>query len=543
VPAIVSSALVRDWAMRALSGLGDAREDIDALNVFPVPDGDTGTNLYLTMESALMSVEQCWATGEGATVPHVDEAARAMSMGALMGARGNSGVILSQILRGTSEVLAALPDGQELEGGSISSLLRRAADLGYEAVARPVEGTILTVARAAADAAADLIESGTSDAGAVVTAAAEGARRALALTPTMLETLRLAGVVDAGGRGLVVVLDALAEAVTGVQSAALSDVGPHVPLPRPVETEATRHYGGPAYEVMFLLEADDSAVPALRTELDALGDSLVVVGGDRLWNVHVHVDDAGAAVEAAMRAGRPYRLRITHLELVVATDATTTARALVAVTHGPGVAELLGEAGVGLVPAAARQRPSTSELLNAIVSSHAAEVVVLPSDKDTRGVAEAAAEQARASGVRVSVIPTRSIVQTLAAVAVHDPSARFDDDVVGMTRAAGATRYAAVTVASRAALTTVGPCEEGDVLGLVDGDIAMVAADLATVAREILTGMLAVGGELVTLVMGADASADLRDDLPAWLEDTYPLIDVVVYDGGQPLWPIIMGVE
>ena len=148
-----------------------------------------------------------------------------------------------------------------------------------------------------------------------------------------------------------------------------------------------------------------------------------------------------------------------------------------------------------------------------------------------------------ADGVRVSVIPTRSIVQTLAAVAVHDPSIRFDDDVVTMTRAAGATRYAAVTVASRAALTTVGPCDVGDVLGLVDGDIVVVGGDVASATRDILTRMLAIGGELVTLVLGADAGRELSEDLPEWLAERYPLTDVVVHDGGQPLWPIIMGVE
>jgi DAK2 domain fusion protein YloV len=541
VPAIVSSALVREWVQRSLSGLGDARAEIDALNVFPVPDGDTGTNLYLTMESACESVDRCWA--EPGVDPRLDETARAMALGALMGARGNSGVILSQILRGTSEILAALPDGQPLDGGTVQHLLRRAADLGYEAVARPVEGTILTVARAAADAAADLVQAGTADAALVVSAAADGAREALALTPTMLESLRLAGVVDAGGRGLVIVLDALAEVVSGVPRPSEPVSGPHSPLPRPIDAEATHHYGGPAYEVMFLLEADEAPVGILRSELDALGDSLVVVGGDRLWNVHVHVDDAGAAVEAAIRSGHPFRLRITHLEPVVSTTGRTDARAVVAVTHGPGVAELLGGLGVGVVPAAARVRPSTRELLDAIRLTHAAEVVLLPSDKDTRGVAEAAAETARGDGVRVSVIPTRSIVQTLAAVAVHDPTARFDDDVVAMTRAAGATRYAAVTVASRAALTTVGPCEVGDILGLVDGDIVVVGSDIAVVARDILTRMLAIGGELVTLVLGAEAGADLRDDLPAWLAEARPLAEVVTYEGGQPLWPIIMGVE
>jgi dihydroxyacetone kinase-like predicted kinase len=294
---------------------------------------------------------------------------------------------------------------------------------------------------------------------------------------------------------------------------------------------------------MFLLEADAETVLPLRSELDALGDSLVVVGGDRLWNVHVHVDDAGAAVEAAMRAGRPFRVRITHLEPVVTTLTKVETRAVVAVTHGPGTAELLGATGVGIIPAAARVRPSTSEVLAAIQQTHATEVVVLPSDKDTRGVAEAAAEQARLDGVRVSVIPTRSIVQTLAAVAVHDPAIRFDDDVVAMTRAAGATRYAAVTIASKAALTTVGPCDVGDVLGLVDGDIVVIGSDVAIVAREILDRMLAIGGELVTLVLGVDATGDLREDLPAWLAEARPLTEVAVCEGGQPLWPIIMGVE
>jgi DAK2 domain fusion protein YloV len=540
VTAVVSSALVRDWAYRALSALGEARAEIDALNVFPVPDGDTGTNLYLTMESALESVDRCW-TADADADPGVGATAKALSTGALMGARGNSGVILSQLLRGTGEVLSGLADGSTLDGQMVQDLLRRGADLSYQAVARPVEGTILTVARAAADSAQRSVQDGVHDAAAVLAAAAHGAQEALDRTPEMLESLRLAGVVDAGGRGLVVVLEALAEAVSGRRRPGASS--PALPQPRPVHAEVASHYGGPAYEVMFLLEADDDAVEVLRSELDALGDSLVVVGGDRLWNVHVHVDDAGAAVEAAIRAGRPYRVRITHLEVVLERPESADTRALVAVTHGPGIAALMGEVGVTIVPAAARQRPSTAELLGAIAQTHATEVVILPSDKDTRAVAEAAAEQARGGGIRVSVIPTRSIVQTLAAVAVHDPGARFDDDVVSMTRAAGATRYGAVTIASRQALTTVGPCDVGDVLGLVDGDIVVVGSGVSDVARELLGGMLAIGGELVTLVMGSEADTTLTADLPAWLAERYPLVEVSVHDGGQPLWPIIMGVE
>jgi DAK2 domain fusion protein YloV len=492
-------------------------------------------------------VDECWANpGEADSPamsdPAITQTARALATGALMGARGNSGVILSQILRGSSEVLGGLADGTPLDGAAIYDLLRRAADLSYQAVARPVEGTILTVARAAAEAAQAALVSGTEDAAAVVTAAADGARDALAHTPEMLESLRLAGVVDAGGRGLVVVLDALAEVVSGVERTP-SVGGPHQPVPRPVNVEPTTHYGGPAYEVMFLLDADDADVPVLTGQLDALGDSLVVVGGDRLWNVHVHVDDAGAAVEAAMAAGRPYRIRITHLEPVVSHAVGATTRGLVAVTHGPGVADLLVSAGACIVPAVANQRPSTAEILTAVHLTHCAEVVVLPSDKDSRAVAEAAAEQARREGVRVAVVPTRSIVQTLSAVAVHDPGARFEDDVVSMTRAAGATRYGAATIASRRALTTVGPCDIGDVLGLVGGDILFVGAEIEDVTRDILTSLLAGGGELVTLVLGEEADDALRHELPAWLEAKFPLVDVAVHEGGQPLWPIIIGVE
>ena len=528
----VSSRLVRDWLDRSRAALAGERAEIDALNVYPVPDGDTGTNLYLTVESASAAVSQAVVDGETSTAG----AARAAATGALLGARGNSGVILAQMLRGVGDVLGGLVEGAVLDVDSVRAMLRRAADMGYEAVSRPVEGTMLTVARAAADAADAVGHVGVAE---TVVAAADGARAALARTPDQLEALRAAGVVDAGGRGFVVVLDALAGIATGspapVEPAGASASARAAASAQP----GTRGYGGPQYEVMFLLDATEDAVVSLRSRLDELGDSLVVVGGDGLWNVHVHVDDAGAAVEAGMAAGRPYRLRITHLEPVV----TGRGRALVAVAHGPGVADLLLRCDVAVVPAAPGRRPSMAELLDAIRLTHAAEVIVLPSDSDTRAVAELAAGEARTESLRVSVIPTRAVVQTLAAVAVHDPGAAFDDDVVAMTRAAGATRYAAVTVASRAALTTVGPCEPGDVLGLVDGDIVAVGGDLDEVARDLLARMLAVGGELVTLVPGADATDALRGEMVEWIERTYPLVDVVSHDGGQPLWPLILGVE
>lgn len=536
-----SAAVVLAWALHARAALGMAREHLDALNVFPVPDGDTGTNLVLTVSAAAEHVEEC------ASDPVVSgpEAARALAAGALLGARGNSGVILSQILRGMAEGW-----GEVLDGTVVHAMLRRAADLAYAAVAHPVEGTILTVARAAADGAGAVAQA--PDATDVLDAALEAAEDALLRTPTMLPALARAGVVDAGGQGLVHVLRALRHAVAGdaMPPAALLLNLAEGTLPASTQGGAGgaggHGYGGPSYEVMYLLRADDAEVSGLRRDLDALGDSLVIVGGDGLWNVHVHVDDAGAAVEAGVRAGTPHSIRITHLSTVPeghAGEEPLAHRALVAVSHGPGVAALLADAGVEVVPALPRVRPSTAELLGGVRSTRAAEVVLLPSDSDTMGVAELAAEEARAEGLRVAVIPTRSIVQTLAAVAVHDPEVSFEDDVIAMTRAAGATRYGAVTVASRAALTTAGPCAEGDVLGVVDGDIVVVGSDVEDSVREILSGMLAIGGELVTLVFGVDTSEDQRQRLSAWVARAFPLVEMSLVEGDQPLWPVIVGVE
>ncbi len=536
---VLTPDLVREWLRRARIALAAARTQIDALNVYPVPDGDTGTNLFLTMDAAVDAVAAASGpTGDRRTPLTAAEVARAAATGALLGARGNSGVILAQMLRGVADELGARPAGASLDADVVRGMLRRAADLGYQAVSRPVEGTILTVARAAAEAA-EAATTSTGSAAQSAIAAAAGARAALARTPQMLEALRLAGVVDAGGQGLVEVLDALA----GVTSGAVGPVDVELPaVADPVV--AHRAYGGPAYEVMFLFDAaptgaEAEPVEALREQLDALGDSVVVVGGDGLWNVHAHVDDAGSAIEAALGLGRPHRIRVTYLEPVNA----GRGRAVVAVTHGPGIAALMGECGVAAVAAGPRRRPSTAEILDAIVRTHAAQVLVLPSDAETCAVAEQAALQARESGIRVSVIPTRSVVQTLAAVAVHDPGISFDDDVVAMTRAVGATRYGAVTVASRAALTTVGPCASGDVLGLVDGDIVAIGTEPGAVARDLLRAMLAAGGELVTIVRGADATEALGADLADWLGRDYPLVDVVTHDGGQPLWPLIVGVE
>ncbi|MYW65299.1 DAK2 domain-containing protein [Streptomyces sp. SID8379] len=552
----VDVAAVRAWCSLALEALGRERAEIDAINVYPVADGDTGTNLYLTVESAHQAVEAVFAGLEPA-VPALPDVMRAMAHGALIGARGNSGTILAQLLRGMAQVLAdghasdADHDGF-VDAQSLRLALSRAAESAREAVAHPVEGTVLTVATAAADAASGV----DGDCGSVARAAYEGACAALDATPGQLAVLGSAGVVDAGGRGLVAVLGALSQAVSGDAvpvrresaggHARVDAVSADAALGCPDEHGAA----GPAFEVIYLLEADDAAVARLRTRLDALGDSLVVVGGDGLWNVHVHVDDAGAAVEAGVEAGRPYRIRITHFGLgdvhagrAFAPPRERAQRAVVAVVPGDGLAGLYAEAGATTVPDRPGEPPASGELVDAIRRAHAREVVLLPNDAELRHTAAAAAEQARSEGVRVALIPTRSAVQGLAALAVHEPDRRFDEDVVAMTSAAGATRYAELAVAERQSWTMAGICQAGDVLGLIDGDVAVIGSAVPTTARTVLDRMLAAGGELVTLVLGDDVPDELADGLERHVREAHLAVDTVVYRGGRQSALLLIGVE
>ncbi|MEJ1198841.1 MULTISPECIES: DAK2 domain-containing protein [unclassified Streptomyces] len=561
---------VRTWCGLSLRALGRAREEIDAINVYPVADGDTGTNLYLTVESAVAAVEAVFAAhavdaGEpnAGGGPSLADAVGAMAHGALIGARGNSGTILAQLLRGMAQVLTAGGEPAHTDGPGLRLALRHAAESARQAVAHPVEGTVLTVASAAADAADDAAEGpadgaaegAEGDCAAVARAAYEGARAALAATPGQLPVLERAGVVDAGGRGLVTVLAALVETFTGRAPGPEPVAVPHARAAHGDEAagECATEEGdesGPAFEVIYLLEAEDAAVARLRQRLDALGDSLVVVGGDGLWNVHVHVDDAGAAVEAGVEAGRPYRIRITHFGHGDAHTAGTgrpprerTQRAVVAVVPGEGLAGLYTEAGATTVLARPGEPPASGELVQAVRRAHAREVVLLPNDAELRHTAAAAAEQARTEGIRVALIPTRSAVQGIAALAVHEPERRFDEDVVAMTSAAGATRHAEVAVAERQSWTTAGICQAGDVLGLVDGDVAVIGTDVTEVAATVLDRMLAAGGELVTLVLGDEAPESVTAHLEARVREAYLAVDTVVYRGGRQGALLLIGVE
>ncbi len=540
---------VRRWSRAVLVSLDAHRAEIDALNVFPVPDGDTGTNLSLTIRAAADAL----AGDPAATAA---DALRVFAHGAVLGARGNSGVIVSQLLRGLADAAA---DGPVCDATLVRAGLLLGADQARAAVAEPVEGTILTVATAAAKAATDgatLAE--------VTRSAAAAAREALQHTTEQLPALTRAGVVDAGGRGLVLLLDALARIVTGD-----ADDPPELPGPGVIHPPRTLPAAGDyGFEVQYLLDATEDAVLELRTRLGRLGDSVAVVGtGQGVWNVHVHVDDVGAAIEAGIDAGRAYRISVVSFADQLARPspqraatcavagpgpapvqppavaAQPAASAVVAVAPGEGLAHLFETEGVWVVDGGAERSPSTDEVLAAVRATGAGNVVLLPNASQVTGVAETAADRARAEGIHATVVPTRSPVQGLAAVAVHDPTRRFDDDVVAMAEAAAATRFAEVVIAQREALTSVGICQAGDVLGLIDGEVVEIGRGLVSVAFTLVDRLLGVGAELITVLVGGGAPAGVGDLLIGHVNRRAPLTDVNVYVGGPPDYPLIIGIE
>jgi DAK2 domain fusion protein YloV len=514
---------------------------INRLNVYPVPDGDTGTNMALTVQSVAEALA-------GADPGDMVSVADAISLGALMGARGNSGVILSQILRGIASALrvAGGVDGPVLVDG-----LRRAADGAYQAVETPVEGTILTVVRAAADGAAAAGDVGLAD---VLIEARNWAADALARTPDLLPVLRSAGVVDSGGTGLLLLFDSFLHITTGREL-------PAAPTDRAVAMAGAgggdREVSGTGcrYEVMYLLEAPDESIVSFRSVWAGIGDSIVVVGGDGMYNCHIHTDDIGAAVEAALEAGRPRRIRVTDLwdeveeerwvrEAVgVAEEAETAVGcAVVAVCSGDGVRRIFHSLGVNrTVSGGQSNNPSTAEILAAIEDAPADEVVVLPNNKNVIAVADAAAGTSTKS---VRGIPTPNTPEGFAALLDYDPEADADANAATMSAAAGRVLAGEVTQAVRDSEGPAGPIAVGDFIGLTSDGIRAVATTVSSAAIALLEVLVDPDHhEIVTVIAGEGATpADTRR-ITSWLADQHGDVAVEVHQGGQPLYPYLFGAE
>ena len=561
-PLLLDAATLRRVIVGFHAGLSAHRQVIDNLNVYPVPDGDTGTNMTLTVQSVVESLD---GVDDG-----LEPLCAAVAHGALMGARGNSGVILAQILRGVSGVLRdSAAAGAALDAPVVAAALAAASDGAYSAVARPVEGTILTVIReasesagAAAAAGGDLIE--------VLDAARDRGYDALSRTPEMLAVLAEAGVVDAGGAGLLLLFDACLAELDGRPM-------PEAPEP-PAPPAAAPGTAAPAeepsiadlrYEVMFLLDAPDSAVDGFKSAWKDIGDSIVVVGGDGIWNCHIHTDDIGAAIEAGIAAGRPHRIEITdlldqaaeHSDEFIAPppalpDAADDADAappepveiteadgcsVVAVGAGAGVVDILMSMGAHRVVAGGQSmNPSTAELLAAVDSLPTGHVVVLPNNKNIIPVAEQVDGQTERT---VGVVPTRSVVEGIAGLMAFSPGATAADNSEAMADAAGSVTPGEVTRAVRDASTSAGPVAEGDWLGIGPDGISAVESDVAAAATALLGALIEDDHELLTVLAGADAAAATTEAIVSYVAEHHPEVEVEVSDGDQPLYPYYFGLE
>jgi hypothetical protein len=509
---------------------------INRLNVYPVPDGDTGTNMALTLESVVAELPEPDGADLGAVCA-------AVSHGSLMGARGNSGVILSQILRGIADAFRDSAGAGGGDGATVADGLARATVGAYQAVMRPVEGTILSVIKAASLAATACRASSLVD---VLDAARTAAADALARTPDQLPVLKAAGVVDAGGAGILLLLDAFlhrsADRPLPVAEAA--------PSPQPAGPALADPVSDLRYEVMYFLEAPDEAITDFRNSWAAIGDSIVVVGGDGLWNCHIHTDAIGAAIEAAIEVGRPRQIRVTDLleqveeeqwvrEAAPAAEAVVCAA--VAVATGEGIRRIFRSLGAPhTVPGGQTMNPSTAQLLAAIDAAPGKEVVLLPNNKNIIPVAEQAA---RVAAKPARVVPTRSVTEGFSALLAFDPQAGAEENAATMGEAAARVLSAEVTVAVRPSTAEVGAIHEGDYLGLCRGAIEVVSPTLAGAVQDLLAKLLGDHHEIVTLIEGEGATkADTRA-ITAWLEETRPDVTAEVHSGGQPLYPFLLSIE
>ncbi|HVW42213.1 MAG TPA: DAK2 domain-containing protein [Amycolatopsis sp.] len=526
---VLDEAAVVAWAAACVHSLDVLRPAINGINVYPVADSDTGSNLLHTMTGARD------ALGTEGELDGADRALSALARGAIHNARGNSGVILSQVFRGLAE---SARGKAELTGEDLARALACADKAATEAVARPVAGTMLTILQAVAAATGP--HQSLED---VVTAAAKAASAALEQTPQQLPVLASAGVVDAGARGIVAVLDALAGVVTGTATEHAHSCEAHTGT----EETAPAPY---AWEVMYLLEGvGEPDLTPFRHTLSGLGDSVTVAGdGAGGYAVHVHCADIGAAIEAGLGVGRPRRIRVEPLVTPTPIEAPGGPdRTVVALVRGGSLADLLRDEGIAVLAVDAGTRPSVEEMLGLITERAVGHITVLPADIELTEAADAAAGHPMIGDRDVVVIPCASPVQVLAALAVHDPARRANEDVVAMAEAAAATRRGELVVAREESITWVGRAHAGDLIGFVDGEVVLVeprsAGTLVSAAVTVLERMLAVGGELVTVLTGVDAPDGIERELADRLREQRPEVEFVSYPAGETDAVLLIGVE
>jgi DAK2 domain fusion protein YloV len=522
----------------SLQWLGQHTGVINSLNVFPVPDGDTGTNMFLTLQAAYTEIKDQPDQQASAIVQRA-------SRGALMGARGNSGVIFSQILRGMAQGLEGKEDFGSVE---FAQALREGSKVAYQAVIKPVEGTILTVIREVSEQAVD-VASQLSDLRELMTFIVHAAQESVARTPSLLPVLRDAGVVDAGGQGLYVALEGMSRYLQGqtlISDQALSEA---------VDLQAAQpEREGYGYDVQYVIEGHDLDVERIRAGVAALGDSVLVVGDSSAVKVHVHTPMPGDPLNFGATHGSLSRVIVENMQeqyhdfimgqagpVIQRAEEPELAIATIVISPGPGLDKLFESLGGNvIIPGGQTMNPSTEQIVEAIQSARSQQVIILPNNSNII----MAAEQAQAlSDKHVRVIHTKSVPQGVSALLSYNFNADLDNNARAMERSAQEVRTAEITTAIRDVRVNGLDVREGQIIGLVDGELTTVGADLDEVVFDVLRQMEGDEAEVLTLYYGETVSSEDSQILAEKIEAQYPEAEIEVVDGGQPHYHYIMSAE
>jgi DAK2 domain fusion protein YloV len=539
----VDGQLLKQALLGSLGWLGAHQEEINRLNVFPVPDGDTGTNMLLTLQSAVEDIRE-------SQVSEVSKIARVAAHGSLMGARGNSGVILSQIFRGFA---SSVQDKGELTPKDLAAGLEEAANAAYRAVHKPTEGTILTVARQAGRSAAAAARQPGATTVTVMKAAAAGARAAVERTPTQLRILREAGVVDAGGYGLQIMLEGMLRSVEEVEEELTK-----LTRARPaVQAELDLPEEGWGYCTEFLIHGEDLDVDRIREAIAALGNSVLVVGDPDLVKVHVHTDDPSRVITLSAEFGRLDRMNVGDMstqhrrlreeagdrdsDLPTPSELRANGVGLVAVVSGPGLVEIFRGLGVdAIVQGGQTMNPSTQDMLEAVESLPYGEVLLLPNNKN---VVLAASQVDGLSAKAVHVLPTHSMPQGIAAVVAFHLDRSAADNLAAMQQAASRVQTIEVTHAVRDTRSNGKTVKKGDVIALINDRLEHAGSAYGDVVKAALEGIGAADYELVTIYKGQQATESETEQLTDAIRGSYPGLEVEIQAGGQEYYPFILSVE
>ena len=551
----ITTSLFQEMVQAGATRLNKQAEYVNSLNVFPVPDGDTGTNMGMTIENGAKEVSDRSASTVG-------EAAGIFAKGLLMGARGNSGVITSQLFRGFSQ---SVKDKEELDGAALAAAFQSGVEVAYKAVMKPVEGTILTVSRGAAIGAKKKAES-TNDAVEVMRAALEGAKTALAKTPDMLPVLKEVGVVDSGGQGLVFIYEGFLSALTGefiaseefqATPATMSEMinaEHHKSVAGHVATEDIKF--GYCTEIMVALKQGPTYVKdfdydEFRNYLNNLGDSLLVVNDDEIVKVHVHTEDPGLVMQEGLKYGSLVKVKVDNMrnqheaqvekEERQAKPVEEKEYAIIAVVAGDGLADIFKAQGVDyIIYGGQTMNPSTEDFVKAVEELNARNIIILPNNKNILMAAQSAAE---VIDQPAAVVETKTIPQGLTSLLAFDESKSIEENYERMSASLGDVASGSVTTAVRD--TTIDGLEihENDNLGMVDGKIVVSNPDMMETLEETFAHMLDEDSEIVTIYVGEDGSEELANELAQALAEKYEDVEVEIHQGGQPVYPYLFSVE